>query len=103
MPEDLTKKKKKPASSDFISRAVDFVFDNKNIWLLILIFIIGLLLRYRAAVSVEPNADEMVHGPHALGIIDAGVIGRVWQSILWSYMTDAAYNHSCIDNSPRMW
>ncbi len=74
--------------NDSLSRAVDWAFNNKTIVILILIFLLGITLRYFAAIGVEPNADEMVHGPHASGIISSGVIGRVWQSVLWSYMTD---------------
>lgn len=77
-------KKKEPV----LKKSVDFIFNHKAFSLVLLIFIFGLTLRFFAAVGVEPNADEMVHGPHASGIIDSGVIGRVWQSILWSYLTD---------------
>ncbi len=78
----------KEKESDLISKSVDFVFSNKTFVLICLILLFGIFLRYMAVLGVEPNADEMSHGPHATGIIASGVIGRVWQSILWSYMTD---------------
>ncbi|MEK6928699.1 MAG: glycosyltransferase family 39 protein [Nanoarchaeota archaeon] len=71
-----------------LDKTIDFLFKNKKLVIILLIFLIGIIFRYIAALNVEPNADEMVHGPHAVGIIDSGVIGRIWQSILWSYMTD---------------
>lgn len=77
-----------PRRNSEISPGKKFIFENKEILLLIIIFLAGTIFRYYAAVGVEPNADEMVHGPHATGIISSGVIGRVWQSILWSYLTD---------------
>lgn len=74
-----------------LDKTLDVIFKNKHLAILLAVFLIGVGLRYLGAVSVEPNADEMQHGPHAWGIIDAGVIGRVWQSILWSYLTDSVY------------
>lgn len=79
------------SSEGFIGKSIDWIFANKSFVLILSIFIVAIFLRYLAAVSIEPNADEMVHGPHALGIIDSGVIGRVWQSILWSYLTNFFY------------
>ncbi len=84
MVEDKPQKKE----TDLISKTVDFIFSNKALVLICAILLFGIFLRYMAAIGVEPNADEMVHGPHVSGIISSGVIGRVWQSILWSYMTD---------------
>ncbi len=75
-----------------IDKSVGFLFKNKALVVILLIFFLGTILRYVAANNVEPNADEMVHGPHAAGIIDSGVIGRVWESILWSYLTDFFYS-----------
>ena len=80
-----------PAYDQVIDKSLDVVFKNKHLAILLIVFFVGMGLRYFGAVSVEPNADEMQHGPHAWGIIDAGVIGRVWQSILWSYLTDGVY------------
>src|SRR3989338_8939565 len=76
----------------FIDKGINILFKNKHLSVLLIVFLVGIVLMYLGAVSVEPNADEMVHGPHAWGIIDSGVIVRVWQSILWSYMTDWFYN-----------
>ena len=68
----------------FIEKTVDFLFSNRSLKSILLIFIIGLLFRYVAASNVDPVADDTVHGPHAAGIIKSGVIGRIWQSLLWS-------------------
>lgn len=87
----MSEKKEASSSDDVdkkIGKLVDFFFNNKKLTFLLFIFLIGTILRFFAAINLDPNADEMVHGPHAIGIIDSGVIGRVWQSILWSYMTD---------------
>ncbi len=69
-----------------------FIIKHKDILIILGIIVLGILLRYVAVLHVEPNADEMVHGPHAKGIVAAGVIGRIWQSITWSYLTDLAYS-----------
>lgn len=83
--ENFDEGKKRKYSSDLL---IDFIFKHKTFFLLLAVFFLGILLRYFAAINVEPNADEMVHGSHAIGIIASGFIGRVWQSILWSYLTD---------------
>ena len=71
-----------------LDKTLNFIFNKKEFVILLLILILAMTLRYFASINIEPNADEMVHGPHASGIIASGVIGRVWQSILWSYLTD---------------
>ena len=76
------------SKKNFLERFIDFIFSNDPRKWLLLIFLLGIILRIFAAINVEPNADEMVHGPQAVGIINSGVIGRVWESILWSYLTD---------------
>jgi hypothetical protein len=75
-----------------LERIFLYLFKNKTTAILIVIFILGVFLRYLAVMNIEPNADEMVHGAHAVGIIESGIIGRIWQSILWSYLTDFFYS-----------
>lgn len=75
-----------------LNKSIEYIFKNKEFFLIIAITLLGVMLRVLAANNLEPNADEMVHGPHAKGIVEAGVIGRVWQSITWSYLTDIAYS-----------
>jgi hypothetical protein len=75
-----------------IDRFVDFLFSNDSRKWLIFILLLGILLRFLVANNVSPIADEMVHAPHSIGILESGVIGRIWQSITWSYLTDVSYN-----------
>ena len=86
--DDSIVRKVEDFDNGIIGKTVDFIFNNKLLVLLVLLFLLGFSLRFIAAVNVEPNADEMVHGSQAPGVISSGVIGRVWQSITWSYLTD---------------
>jgi hypothetical protein len=76
----------------FISKTVDFFFSkDPRKWLVLIVFI-GFILRLLAVNNIEPLADEMVHGPHAIGIIGSGAINHQNQCPVWFYLTDIAYS-----------
>ncbi|MBM3247385.1 phospholipid carrier-dependent glycosyltransferase [Candidatus Pacearchaeota archaeon] len=89
---ESNQKKISNSSKGIFDRTISFIFSNDERKWLILLLIIGFILRFIAANNIEPNADEMVHGPHAIGIVDSGGVGRIWQSITWSYLTDLSYS-----------
>ena len=66
----------------------EFFIKNKY---LIGIILLGTVLRFLAVISIEPIADEMVHGSHAIGIIGSNAINHQNQSPIWFYLTDIAY------------
>ena len=74
-----------------INKFVDFIFSKNNIKYLIILFILGFILRSIAAVNIAPNADEMVHGTHSLGIIDSNKLQIMDQDAVWFYLTDLFY------------
>jgi len=59
--------------------------------LIIIIFLIGLLLRFLVASNLTPVEDEMVHGVHALGFSKLAPLSTMTQGPVWSYLTDYAY------------
>ncbi len=76
---------------EFIDKFLDFIFSKNNIKYLILLFIIGFFLRGMAANNLSPNADEMVHGTHALGILESKKLQIMDQDAVWFYLTDIFY------------
>src|SRR3989338_4418275 len=59
--------------------------------LIIIIFLIGLLLRFLVASNLTPVEDEMVHGVHALGFSKLAPLSTMTQGPIWYYLTDYAY------------
>ena len=78
--------------NQFVNKFVDIIFSKNNVKYLILLFLIGFILRSIAAVNISPNADEMVHGTHALGIINSNKLQIMDEDAVWFYITDLFYN-----------
>ena len=78
--------------NQFVNKFVDVLFTKNNIKYLIILFILAFVLRSIAAVNISPNADEMVHGTHALGIINSNKLQIMDQDAVWFYLTDLFYN-----------
>jgi len=84
--------KKENKISLFIDNLVDFFFSkNPKKWI-VLILILGIILRFWIVPNITPQvADEMVHGPHAIGVISSGALNMQNQCPIWFYLTDIAY------------
>jgi len=72
-------------------KLVDFVFSKSTVKYVLLIAILGAILRFVIAKNIGFLGDEMVHGPHAIGILNKFVLSRMTQSIVWFYLTDIAH------------
>ena len=84
--EDLPKIKK-----SILDRSIDFIFSNDERRWLILIFILGVILRFFVANNVSFLGDEMVHGPHIIGFLHSGLISTFAHSPLWFYLGDMVF------------
>src|SRR3989344_8148256 len=80
-------KKSKP----ILDRTIDFIFSKDERKWLLLIFLLGLILRFIITSHNAPVADEMVHGSHALGISSLRPLSTITQGPIWFYLTDIAY------------
>ncbi len=78
-------------NKNYIDKILDFVFSKNNVKYLIILFVIAFILRIIAANNLAPNADEMVHGTHALGIIESKKLQIMDQDAIWFYLTDLFY------------
>jgi hypothetical protein len=75
-----------------IDRTVEFLFSNDSRKWALIIFIFGLILRILVARNISPSvADEMVHGPHAIGFLHSGLISTIVQAPVWFYLTDIMF------------
>src|SRR3989344_4411996 len=74
-----------------INKFVDFLFSKNNLKYLIILFIIGFVLRGLVANNVAPNADEMLHAPHAINFINSGKLQIMDQDPVWFFLTDLSY------------
>jgi len=74
-----------------MDKIVDLVFSKKNIKWVILLMVLAFILRFLLANNIGFLGDEMVHGPHAIGILKTNVLSRMTQSIVWFYLTDLAH------------
>lgn len=79
------------SGKSLIDKLVDVAFSKNNIKWIILIIILAAILRFLLANNIGFLGDEMVHGPHAIGILKTNVLSRMTQSIVWFYLTDLAY------------
>jgi len=77
--------------NNFVNKFVDFLFSKNNIKYLILLFILGFILRGIVANNVTPNADEMLHAPHAINFINSGKLQIMDQDPVWFFLTDLSY------------
>ena len=69
-------------------KIVDFIFSDKSIKWFFLILILGIILRFLTASHIAPLADEMVHGPHAIGFLHSGLYNTIFEAPLWFYLSD---------------
>jgi hypothetical protein len=80
----------------FFSRKFDsflnfMLSDNPKKWVILIIFL-ATILRVWIVPKITPQvADEMVHGPHAMGVIGSGALNMQNQCPVWFYLTDIAY------------
>ncbi len=77
-----------------LSRVIDGLFNiKKESFYLIIIFLLGLLLRFFAALNVTVNADDMVHALRPINFISAGRL-VTWNesSGLWHAFTNILYD-----------
>ena len=74
-----------------IDKSIDFIFsDDERKWLL-LIFILGVVLRFLVANNISLLGDEAVHGPHTMGYLNSGLISSFAHSPLWFALTDFCF------------
>ncbi|MBU0957629.1 MAG: glycosyltransferase family 39 protein [Nanoarchaeota archaeon] len=78
-------------SNGILDKTIDFMFSNDKRKWLVLIFILGIVLRFIFVRNISALGDEMVHGPHAIGFLHSGLISTIAHSPLWFYLTDLAH------------
>jgi len=72
-------------------RFIDFLFSNDLRKHLIWIVLLGLMLRIFVARNISVLGDEMIHGPHAIGFLNSGLISTILHSPLWFSLTDLSH------------
>ena len=77
--------------NQFVNKFVDLLFSKNNIKYLIILFILAFILRGLVANNVAPNADEMLHAPHAINFINSGKLQIMDQDPIWFFLTDLSY------------
>ncbi len=88
----MEEKKNKNIFDKILDKTLNFFLSKDPRKWLVLIMILGFVLRFFAVSNITPQvADEMVHGVHAIGISNSGVINLQNQCPLWFYLTDLAY------------
>jgi len=77
-----------------LEKVINWIFDiKKNTWILILIFLLGLVLRLIAAINLGVTADDMVFVNHAIDFISSDKLVVYHQSSgLWFAFTSIMYN-----------
>ncbi len=76
-----------------IDKTIELIFTKDNkLKLLMAIVALGFILRIISAVNQGVLADDMHYAPHAINIINSGILGTVDQPPFWYYMTDAGYH-----------
>jgi 4-amino-4-deoxy-L-arabinose transferase-like glycosyltransferase len=69
-------------------RIIDFIFSNSEKKWLLLIFLLGVILRFLVSSNISLLVDEAVHGPHIMGFLDAGLISTFTEAPLWFFLGD---------------
>ncbi|MEK6841216.1 MAG: glycosyltransferase family 39 protein, partial [Nanoarchaeota archaeon] len=77
--------------NQFVNKFVDLLFAKNNIKYLIILFILAFILRGIVANNLAPNADEMLHAPHAINFINSGKLQIMDQDPIWFFLTDLSY------------
>ena len=71
---------------------LDFFFDkDKTKILLIIALILAFILRLWAAATIQPFADDLVYGTHAINWLSTGATSNQNQSPLWFALADIFY------------
>jgi hypothetical protein len=78
-------------NNQLINKVIDLLFAKNNVKYLILLFIIAFILRAIIASNIAPNADEMLHAPHAINFIDSGKLQIMDEDPIWFFLTDLSY------------
>jgi len=78
-------------NKNYLDKIIDFIFSKSNIKYLILLVLIGFILRAFISTSIAPNADEMLHAPHAINFINSGKLQIMDQDPIWFFLTDLSY------------
>src|SRR3989344_9695485 len=76
---------------DYLDNVLDFIFTKNNVKYLVILFLIGFILRAIVASNLAPNADEMLHAPHAINFINSGKLQIMDQDPIWFFLTDLSY------------
>jgi len=79
---------KKGKQKGLVDSFIDFIFSNDERKWLILIFLLGVILRFFVSRNISLLGDEAVHGPHAIGFLHSGLISTFAHSPLWFYLQD---------------
>ncbi|MEK6951729.1 MAG: glycosyltransferase family 39 protein [Nanoarchaeota archaeon] len=75
-----------------IDKALDLVFDkDKTKILLMVALILAFVLRFWAAATTQPFADDLVYGTHAINWLSADATSNQNQSPLWFALADIFY------------
>ncbi len=74
-----------------VDKTIDFVFSSDERKWLLLIFILGVVLRFLVANNISLLGDEAVHGPHTIGFLSSGLISTFAHSPLWLALTDFCF------------
>src|SRR3989344_5782383 len=76
---------------DYLDNVLDFIFTKNNVKYLVILFILAFILRAIVASNLAPNADEMLHAPHAINFINSGKLQIMDQDPIWFFLTDLSY------------
>lgn len=71
-----------------LDKIINFWFSNDLRKGLVLVFILGVALRFIVSSNISSLGDEAIHGPHAIGFLHSGLLSTIVQSPLWFYLTD---------------
>src|SRR3989344_9608000 len=77
--------------NQFVNKVVDVLFSKNNLKYLVILFILAFILRAIVANNIPPNADEMLHAPHAINFINSGKLQIMDQDPVWFFLTDLSY------------
>jgi len=89
---ELENKKEK----SIVDKLINFIFSNDERKWLLLIFILGVILRFLVANNISLLGDEAVHGPHTMGFLSSGLISSFAHSPLWFALTDFCFKFLAI-------
>lgn len=79
---------------NFIDKVLDvFYSEDKTALTVLSVFVLGLILRFIAAINIRVAADDMHFAVHAINFLNSGKLVVYDQSAsLWYYLTDISYS-----------